>query len=38
MGFRHCVMFKWKPEATEPQKALVLTGLLGLPGAIPVIR
>ncbi len=35
---RHVVMFTWKPEATEEQKAAVPAGLAELPGAIPQIR
>ncbi|MFF3443841.1 Dabb family protein [Streptosporangium sp. NPDC002721] len=36
--FRHVVLFTWKEEATEEQRARVATGLGELPGAIPEIR
>lgn len=35
---RHVVMFTWKAEATEEQKAAVPAGLSKLPGQIPVIK
>lgn len=36
--FRHVVMFRWVPEATEAQKVAVSNGLRSLPGIIPSIR
>ncbi|HEY9522635.1 MAG TPA: Dabb family protein [Thermopolyspora sp.] len=36
--FRHVVMFKWTPEATEEQKATVAAELRKLPDAISEIR
>ena len=36
--FRHVVMFTWKPEATEEQKAAVSERLAALPAAIPEIK
>jgi Stress responsive A/B Barrel Domain len=38
MAFRHVVMMRWTPEATEAQKAAVRAGLEELPGRIPEIR
>ncbi|MCD0448513.1 Dabb family protein [Actinocorallia sp. API 0066] len=35
---RHVVMFTWKPETTEAQRAAVPAGLAALPGQIPQIR
>ncbi|MFC4062675.1 Dabb family protein [Planomonospora corallina] len=36
--FRHVVLLAWTPDATDEQKAAVLTALGTLPGAIPQIR
>lgn len=35
--FRHVVLFRWSPEATEEAKAAVTAGLDALPAAIPSI-
>ena len=35
---RHVVLFRWKPEATEEQKARVATELSKLPLTVPSIR
>jgi hypothetical protein len=35
---RHVVLFTWKPEATDEQKAAVAAELAKLPGEIPEIR
>jgi hypothetical protein len=34
---RHVVLFRWKAEATEAQKALVATELAKLPAIVPAI-
>lgn len=36
--FRHVVLFRWKPDASETGKESVRAGLAELPGAIPQIR
>lgn len=36
--FRHVVMFRWVPEATEAQKTAVSDGIRALPGRIASIR
>lgn len=36
--FRHVVMFRWTPDASAEDKALVASGLAGLPAAIETIR
>lgn len=36
--FRHVVMFRWSPDATDEAKAAVTAGLAELPGAIDAIR
>jgi hypothetical protein len=36
--FRHVVLLRWKPEATEAQRRAVDAGLSELPGLIPEIR
>jgi hypothetical protein len=36
--FRHVVLFRWKPEATDEQKRLVEAELRKLPAAVPSIR
>lgn len=36
--FRHVVLLRWIPEATEEQRSRVESGLLELPGLIPEIR
>lgn len=35
---RHVVVFRWKPEATAGQRALVATELARLPAIVPSIR
>jgi hypothetical protein len=35
---RHVVVFRWKPEATAEQKALVYAELVNLPAVVPSIR
>jgi hypothetical protein len=35
---RHVVVFRWKPETTAEQKALVATELAKLPAIVPSIR
>ena len=35
---RHVVVFRWKPEATAEQKALVATELARLPAIVASIR
>jgi hypothetical protein len=35
---RHVVLFRWKPEATQEQKARVATELAKLPPIVPSIR
>ena len=37
-AFRHVVMMRWTPEATEAQKSAVRAGLEELPSRIPEIR
>jgi hypothetical protein len=34
---RHVVLFRWKPEATEYQKALAATEIARLPAIVPSI-
>jgi len=36
--FRHVVLVKWKPEATEEQRAAVVSAVRSLPAKIPQIR
>ena len=33
--FRHVVLLRWKPDATEAQRAAVVDGLEKLPGVDP---
>lgn len=35
---RHVVLFRWKDDVTDDQRAAVTRGLGGLPAAIPQIR
>ena len=35
---RHCVLLKWRDDATAEQRHAVLDGLTALPGLIPEIR
>jgi hypothetical protein len=35
---RHIALFRWKPEATAEQKALVATELARLPAIVPSVR
>lgn len=35
---RHVVLFRWKPEATQEQRARVATELAKLPPLVPSIR
>jgi hypothetical protein len=35
---RHIAVFRWKPEATDEQKALVATELAKLPAIVAAIR
>ncbi len=34
---RHIVLFRWKPDATDEQKALIATELAKLPSVVPSI-
>ena len=36
--FRHVVMFRFVPDATDEQRQAMVDGLSTLPGAIPQIR
>jgi hypothetical protein len=36
--FRHVVLMRWTPDATEAQQAAVVDGLHTLPARIPEIR
>ena len=36
--FRHVVMFKWKQDATNEQRAAAVAGLRSLPGHVPQVR
>ena len=36
--FRHVVMFRFVPDATDQQRQAMVDGLSGLPDAIPQIR
>lgn len=36
--FRHVVLFRWKPDATDDDKAAVGRALAELPVAIPTLR
>jgi hypothetical protein len=36
--FRHVVMFRWTPDASDADRAAVVSGLGELPAAIPTIR
>jgi hypothetical protein len=36
--FRHVVLLRWTPDATEEQRSHVESGLAELPGLIPEIR
>ena len=36
--FRHTVLFRWKPEATDDEKAQVATELAKLPSIVPSLR
>jgi len=36
--FRHVVLMRWKPDATDAQRAAVVDGLHALPGLIPELR
>src|SRR5689334_5194450 len=36
--FRHVVLMRWKPEATEAQRTAVADALAKLPGRIPELR
>jgi len=37
-GFRHVVLFRWKPGTSDSQLAALEQGLRALPAAVPEIR